>query len=137
MPCARACVRARAACVVEAGPGDRNAPLPARHGAALDRHRVRRLEEPPRHPRARGSLHGGRATAGAVHHAPVLGATNRGLIEAPCSSPAGGSQQRCPPRRPDHTTVLSQGVGRTNEAIEALHSGDCLRAVVHYTTAAL
>jgi hypothetical protein len=32
---------------------------------------------------------------------------------------------------------LSQGVGRTNEAIEALHSGDCLRAVVHYTTAAL
>jgi S-(hydroxymethyl)glutathione dehydrogenase/alcohol dehydrogenase len=33
----------------------------------------------------------------------------------------------------DHyITHTFQGVGETNKAVEALHSGDCLRAVVHY-----
>ena len=33
----------------------------------------------------------------------------------------------------DHfITHVFKGVDKTNEAIEALHSGDCLRAVVHY-----
>merc|ERR1712003_298741 len=33
----------------------------------------------------------------------------------------------------DHfITHVINGVGKTNEAIDALHSGNCLRAVVHY-----
>jgi len=33
----------------------------------------------------------------------------------------------------DHfITHTFAGVGETNKAIDALHSGDCLRAVVHY-----
>jgi S-(hydroxymethyl)glutathione dehydrogenase/alcohol dehydrogenase len=33
----------------------------------------------------------------------------------------------------DHyITHTFQGVGKTNDAIDALHSGDCLRAVVRY-----
>jgi len=33
----------------------------------------------------------------------------------------------------DHfITDVFDGVDKTNEAIEALHGGDCLRAVVHY-----
>jgi len=31
-----------------------------------------------------------------------------------------------------YITHTFKGVGNTNDAIDALHSGDCLRAVVHY-----
>ena len=37
-------------------------------------------------------------------------------------------------RAPDHfITHTMDGIDKTNEAIEALHGGDCLRAVVKYS----
>mmetsp|Transcript_48941 Transcript_48941/g.144445 ORF Transcript_48941/g.144445 Transcript_48941/m.144445 type:complete len:509 (+) Transcript_48941:611-2137(+) len=76
------------------GPGDRHAPLPARHRALVEGHRLRRLEVEAAGSDAGGPLHGRRPQDRRVHHAQHgLQGHQRGLRPAP--------QGRVPSRRPE------------------------------------